>query len=661
MEGYVDDDLYYLEEVALEDDADDIPIETVLEDVSDDDVDDELDLRNALSQMRAGDSGTSTKPERQRAGSVSLDQTTTSAVGASSSEQSAKRPLVVDDYIRNFLVKLNMQKTLAAFQAEWYSMKQAGQLHEEDAAVPDLYARNEALDRQVRQLRQEVEDMRALASNYKGTWDKFKKERDFHRMHHRRVQQEKSGLLRDLKRLQSHYSTFEPALEAARKKYEAVAKEKILMQMERDKLRSRCEALEAQVKSWENHSLDGIHGESKQQAGSSLSPFANTSSNSTTPGTATSTGFIPPVTRQRSQASGPSFHGGTSRMSERLTLPPASGAAGAAGSTRKDPLDSPWPVTRAMPAASSVNYPPAHYERFAVRKTVKAHSMAVSSVALHPSKPVAATASDDRTWKMWAMPRGDLILSGEGHKDWIASVKFHPRGTLLGTASGDGTLKLWDFMETQACLSTFSDHRSAVWDLAFHDGGDFVASASMDHTAKLWDIHSQRCRQTFRGHLDSVNSVCFQPFSGSLCTAAADKTVSLWDPRAGVCSLTLYGHGNALNHVSFDASGTHLVSGDADGVVKLWDLRAPQQAKLSIETADRPRCAVNQAYVDPSLQQLIVASEAGVVRVYSAENGELLRDLDGHEGGGVQAIAIDPKGQFLLSAGADNTFRYYSV
>jgi sperm-associated antigen 16 protein len=38
---------------------------------------------------------------------------------------------------------------------------------------------------------------------------------------------------------------------------------------------------------------------------------------------------------------------------------------------------------------------------------------------------------------------GDLILSGEGHKDWLSSIKFHPRGALLGTTSGDGTFKIW--------------------------------------------------------------------------------------------------------------------------------------------------------------------------------------------------------------------------
>jgi len=48
------------------------------------------------------------------------------------------------------------------------------------------------------------------------------------------------------------------------------------------------------------------------------------------------------------------------------------------------------------------------------------------SVALHPEKQIMATASDDRTWKLWSVPNGELILTGHGHSDWVAGCDFHP-------------------------------------------------------------------------------------------------------------------------------------------------------------------------------------------------------------------------------------------
>ena len=75
------------------------------------------------------------------------------------------------------------------------------------------YLKNAELDGQVKRLREDVVTAQQLAAKAKGTWDKFRKERDFHRMHHRRVVQEKNTLIRDMKRLKTHYGQFEPAME----------------------------------------------------------------------------------------------------------------------------------------------------------------------------------------------------------------------------------------------------------------------------------------------------------------------------------------------------------------------------------------------------------------------------------------------------------------
>lgn len=49
---------------------------------------------------------------------------------------------------------------------------------------------------------------------------RLQKERDYHRMHHRRVVQEKERLLTDLKRLKTHYSSYEPVLQQLQHKYQ---------------------------------------------------------------------------------------------------------------------------------------------------------------------------------------------------------------------------------------------------------------------------------------------------------------------------------------------------------------------------------------------------------------------------------------------------------
>jgi hypothetical protein len=59
-------------------------------------------------------------------------------------------------------------------------------------------------------------------------------------------------------------------------------------------------------------------------------------------------------------------------------------------------------------------------------RTFKAHLAPISGIAVHPKKDIIATASDDSTWKVWSVPNGDLLMSGDGHKEWVSGIDFHP-------------------------------------------------------------------------------------------------------------------------------------------------------------------------------------------------------------------------------------------
>lgn len=437
-----------------------------------------------------------------------------------------------------------------------------------------------------------------MCRDAKSTWNKLRKERDFHRMHHRRVVQEKNRLAVDMKRLKKNYASFEPTLKALKQKYEGAMKEKMLMRLERDKLQAQVEAFEVQLRSMDSNA----DAEAVQLAEAEIAA-----------------------------------------------------AKGLVSSNRK--VDSELPPNDRHNPFCDVAIESTNAHEFTMQKTFKGHRMSISGIATHPTKPIVATVSDDRSWKLWAVPNGDLIFSGEGHRDWLSGCDFHPGGKLFATSSADGTVKIWDF-ESANCRSTFSDHSQVVWGVVFHDGADFAVSCSIDHTAKLWDLQTERCRQTFRGHVDSVNSVAQQPFTNNIVTGSGDKTVSLWDLRSGLCTQTFYGHANAVSHVVFNLQGDTVVSSDADGVLKVWDIRAVGER---VEIAPQPglRHPVNQSVFDPSGHILISAVDDGTIKVHSADDGMALGEHMAHEDS-VQCLAIDHHGRFFVSGGSDCTFRMWS-
>ncbi|KAH8077205.1 hypothetical protein JL720_10170 [Aureococcus anophagefferens] len=151
------------------------------------------------------------------------------------------RPEVVDDFIRNFLIKVGMTDPTASGT----SSRPRASSPRSTSTVPDIYLRNQELDEKVVGLQRQLDKMREITAQ--GTWDKFRKERDFHRMHHRRVVQEKEKLTSDLQRLRKHAS-YEPTLKDLQRKYEVAMKEKMLTRLERDRIKARVHTLEAQIK-----------------------------------------------------------------------------------------------------------------------------------------------------------------------------------------------------------------------------------------------------------------------------------------------------------------------------------------------------------------------------------------------------------------------------
>ncbi|MES1908309.1 MAG: hypothetical protein MHM6MM_001268 [Cercozoa sp. M6MM] len=412
---------------------------------------------------------------------------------------------------------------------------------------------------------------------------RLKRERDFHKMHHRRVVQEKERLITDLKRLRKHVADYEPTLAMLHDKYERAMKEKMLISLDRDRLRVHAEALEAHLRQ------------------------RDTAAEAT-------------KTKQRKAAHELSQEEREEQQLRRL-LRVDSNTRRLASSLPTEPVNSP----AALRESSSW----------------EGHSAAVAALSLHPTRPLLATAGDDRTWKLWSLPKAELVMSGEGHLDWIAATDFHPGGCLLATASGDRTAKVWDLTEAR-CVLSLEGHTGAVWSCAWHSDGQRLATASVDHTARVWDVAATRCMLTLRGHVDSVNAVAWQPANGVvrqcnlshtdvLATASADKTVSLWDARApssgalrkcnpqsgmgGQCIATLYGHRNAVSHCSFAPSdGKILASCDADGVVKIWDVRLLGERAEALMSANY-NVGANQVAFDRGGAFLAVACEDGAVRV----------------------------------------------
>src|SRR5215469_5109689 len=88
----------------------------------------------------------------------------------------------------------------------------------------------------------------------------------------------------------------------------------------------------------------------------------------------------------------------------------------------------------------------------------------------------------------------------EGHSHWVWSVAFSPDSARLASASCDRTVKIWDASSGE-CLQTLEGHSDWVRSVAFSPDSARLASAAASHdkTVKIWDASSGECLQTLEG------------------------------------------------------------------------------------------------------------------------------------------------------------------
>ncbi len=289
------------------------------------------------------------------------------------------------------------------------------------------------------------------------------------------------------------------------------------------------------------------------------------------------------------------------------------------------------------------------------RNRFEQHGKSVLDVSVSPDGNSVASASADKTVKLWSK-EGKLLKTFQ-HPDTVTSVSFSPDGKTIATGSADRTIRIWQVDNDKSAIVTLSGHTESVTSVSFSPDGKTLASASHDNTIKIWNLTSKKLLQTLTGHKDWVLGVSFSPDGKTIASASADKTVKLWN-REGktqkfeINPKTLTKHSDIVYSVKFSPNSQQLVSASADTTAKIWNRNGEE-----IRTIKGHNDQVISASFSRDGEKIVTGSADDTVKVWS-RSGTLLSTFRGHQDD-VRAVSFSGDGS-IASASKDKMVKIWN-
>jgi WD40 repeat protein len=177
----------------------------------------------------------------------------------------------------------------------------------------------------------------------------------------------------------------------------------------------------------------------------------------------------------------------------------------------------------------------------------------------------------------------------QDHIDAVFAVAFSPDGKRLASASQDRTVKIWD-VATGHRIYTLSDALDALTSLVYSPLGDQLSAAGYDKTIYTWRLADED------GHLihsliadeESVLALVRSPDGKTLVTASSDGSIRFRDRNLSLNGVIDH-QPDWVEALDVSPDGKWLAAGRYNGAMSLYDMATYKELKAPMIVFDRER------------------------------------------------------------------------
>ncbi|WP_409522927.1 WD40 repeat domain-containing protein [Nitrincola sp. MINF-07-Sa-05] len=234
------------------------------------------------------------------------------------------------------------------------------------------------------------------------------------------------------------------------------------------------------------------------------------------------------------------------------------------------------------------------------------------------------------------------------HKSPISGVSVFS-DEYVSTAGYDNQVILWDAKTGDAIARGWHDHLANQ--CAFSKCGKFLVSAGSDYSARIWTVPEMKLHAVCNGHQDDVEMAEFHPTHPFVATCSRDKEIRIFDIY-GTLLRKITGHCNDVIAISWLGDSMQLASSSDDGTVKIWNADNGDLIRdINFGGIETDTIAFSPSGV------IFAGNDAGEI---ISINGDENLSTNAHEAG-IKRIAYSKEYELLVSLSYDRTIKLWNA